>query len=124
MAQNKDSFNNTHINKNMMLSIVTLATKEVAGVVDIIQPPMQKWKKVLGSMNFLPNTSIGDGVSIVSTQLGLVIDVFIVAEIGYSASDVVYRVQQNIKNSISIMIEMPIKAINVHIEDAVKHPQV
>lgn len=123
MAQNKESFNNTHINKNMMLSIVTLATKEVAGVVDVIQPPKQKWKKVLGSMNFLPNTSIGDGVSIISTQLGLVIDVFIVVEIGYSASDVVYRVQQNIKNSISIMIEMPIKAINVHIEDAVKHPQ-
>lgn len=123
MAQNKESFNNTHINKNMMLSIVTLATKEVAGVIDVIQPPKQKWKKVLGSMNFLPNTSIGDGVSIISTQLGLVIDVFIVVEIGYSASDVVYRVQQNIKNSISIMIEMPIKAINVHIEDAVKHPQ-
>lgn len=123
MAQNKESFNNTHINKNMMLSIVTLATKEVAGVIDVIQPPKQKWKKILGSMNFLPNTSIGDGVSIISTQLGLVIDVFIITEIGYSASDVVYRVQQNIKNSISIMIEMPIKAINVHIEDAIKHPQ-
>ena len=122
MAQN-DSLNNTHINKNMMLSIVTLATKEVAGVINVIQPPMQKLKKVLGSMNILPNTSIGDGVSIVTTQLGLVIDVFIVVEIGYSVSDVVYRVQQNIKNSISTMIEMPIKAINVHIEDAEKHHQ-
>ena len=116
MAQKiKDTFNNTHINKNMMLSIVTLATKEVAGVVDVVQPAMQSFKKMF-------NQNIGDGVAIKFTQLGLIIDVYIVAEIGYSVNDLVYRVQQNIKNSVSTMIEMPIKAINVHIEDAEKHP--
>ena len=31
MAQKNNGLNNTHINKNMMLSIVTLATKEIAG---------------------------------------------------------------------------------------------
>ncbi|MBQ7880860.1 MAG: Asp23/Gls24 family envelope stress response protein [Clostridia bacterium] len=117
MAQKiKDTFNNTHINKNMMLSIVTLATKEIAGVVDIAQPPFQKIQKVFSK-------NIGDGVNIKFTQLGLIIDVYIVVEIGYSANDVVYRVQQNIKNSISTMIELPIKAINVHILDAEKHRQ-
>ena len=110
----KDTLNNTHINKSMMLSIVTLATKEIAGVVDIKQPPVQQLKKVFSQ-------NIGDGVSIKFTQLGLIIDVYIVVEIGYSANDIVYRVQQNIKNSISTMVEMPIKAINVHIVDAEKH---
>jgi len=116
MAQKniKDTLNNTHINKNMMLSIVTLATKEIAGVVDIAQPKIQQFKKIFSQ-------NVGDGVSIKFTQLGLIIDVFIVVEIGYSANDIVYRVQRNIKNSISTMIELPIKAINVHIVDAEKH---
>ena len=115
MAQKiKDNLNGTHINRNMMLSIVTLATKEIAGVVDVAQPNIQKIKKVFSK-------NVGDGVSIKFTQLGLIIDVYIVIEIGYSANDIVYRVQQNIKNSISTMIELPIKAINVHIVDAEKH---
>ena len=115
MAQKvTDNFNGTHINKNMMLSIVTLATKEIPGVVDVAQPTLQNFKKVFSQ-------NVGDGVSIKFTQLGLIIDVYIVVEIGYSANDVVYRVQQNVKNSVSTMIEMPIKAINVHILDAEKH---
>ena len=115
MAQKmKDNINSTHINKNMMLSIVSLATKEIAGVVDVAQPTMQAIKKYFSQ-------NIGDGVSIKFTQLGLIIDVYIIVEIGYSANDVVYRVQQNIKNSVSTMIELPIKAINVHIVDAEKH---
>ncbi len=117
MAQKvRDTFNNTHINKNMLLSIVTLATKEIAGVIDVTQPPFQNIKRIFSQ-------NIGDGVSIKFTQIGLIIDVYIIVEIGYSVNDVVYRVQQNIKNSISTMIEMPIKAINVHIVDAEKHPQ-
>ena len=116
MAQKiNNSMNNTHINKNMMLSIVTLATKEIAGVADVAQSPFQKIKKMFSQ-------EVGDGVTIKFTQLGLIIDVYIVVEIGYSANDVVYRVQQNVKNSISTMIELPIKAINVHIVDAEKHP--
>ena len=118
MAQRiKDNLNGTHINRNMMLSIVALATKEIAGVVDIATPPMQKFKKVFSQ-------NVGDGVAIKFTQLGLIIDVYIVVEIDYSANDIVYRVQQNIKNSISTMIELPIKAINVHIVDAEKHAKV
>ena len=113
MAQKNNGLNNTHINKNMMLSIVTLATKEIAGVVDVASTPLLSVKKAFSQ-------NVGDGVSIKFTQLGLIIDVYVVAEIGYSANDIVYRVQQNIKNSISTMIELPIKAINVHIVDAVK----
>ena len=116
VQKNKETLNNTHINKNMMLSIVTLATKEIAGVVDVAQSPFEKIKKIFSQ-------EVGDGVTIKFTQLGLIIDVYIIVEVGYSANDIVYRVQQNIKNSISTMIELPIKAINVHIVDAEKHTQ-
>lgn len=115
MAQKiQNTLNGTHINKNMLLSIVTLATKEINGVVDVAPQPLQNVKKIFSK-------NIGDGVVIKFTQLGLIIDVYIVVEIGYSANDIVYRVQQNIKNSISTMIELPIKAVNVHIVDAEKH---
>ena len=57
MAQKTNSnLNNTHINKNMMLSIVTLATKEIAGVIDIATTPIQSIKKAF-SQNVAPHQS-------------------------------------------------------------------
>ena len=109
-----NNINSTQINKNMLLSIVTLATKEIAGVVSLAQQPYLGLKKIF-------NKNIGDGVAIKFTNLGLVIDVYVVIEIGYEVADVVYRVQQNIKNNMSSMLDLPIKAINVHIMDAEKH---
>ena len=113
MSQIND-VNSTQINRSMLISIVTLATKEINGVVSIAQQPFYRLKKIF-------NKNCGYGVGIKFTNLGLVIDVYIVVEIGFEAADVVYRVQQNIKNSMSSMLDLPIKAINVHIEDAEKH---
>lgn len=109
-----NNINSTQINKNMLISIVTLATKEIAGVVSIAPQPYFGLKKIFSK-------NCGQGVAIKFTNLGLVIDVFIVIEIGYEVADVVYRVQQNIKNNMSSMLDLPIKAINVHIMDAEKH---
>lgn len=113
MPQN-NGINNTQINRNMLISIVTLATKEINGVVEIAEQPYYKVRKMF-------NRNVGRGVSIKMTNLGLVIDAYIVVEIGFEVADVVYRVQQNIKNSMSSMLDLPIKAINVHIVDAEKH---
>lgn len=113
MARERE-INSTQINKNMLISIVTLATKEIAGVVAIAEQPFYALKKM-----FFKN--IGHGVGIKWTNLGLVIDVYVVVEIGYEVADIVYRVQQNIKNSMSSMVDLPIKAINVHIMDAEKN---
>lgn len=105
--------NSTQFNKNMLISIVSLATKEIPGVKGIAPQPFYSLKKV-----FSKNS--GYGVEIKFTKLGLVIDVYIVVEIGQEVADVVYRVQQNIKNSMSSMLDLPIKAINVHIMDSEK----
>lgn len=113
MSQIK-GINNTQINRSMLVSIVTLATKEINGVVGIAEQPFYKLKKMF-------NKNCGYGVGVKFTNLGLVVDVYIIVEIGYEVADVVYRVQQNIKNSMSSMLDLPIKAINVHIMDAEKH---
>jgi len=87
MPQNH-GINNTEINRNMLISIVTLATKEINGVIQIAEQPYYKLRKMF-------NRNVGKGVYIKMTNLGLVIDTYIVVEIGFEAADVVYRVQQN-----------------------------
>lgn len=102
---------NLYCNKNILMSIVSLATKEVNGV----HKTVHTFK--LATRQLLSNNA-NDGVAIKFTKQGLIVDIHIVIEIGYDVNDVVYRVQQNVKNSIMSMVDLPIKAINVHIMDA------
>ena len=48
MAQIKkiNGSNETYINKNMVVSIVSLATKEIQGVVDVYQPTRLSIKRI------------------------------------------------------------------------------
>lgn len=117
MAQIKkiNGSNETYINKNMVVSIVSLATKEIQGVVDVYQPTRLSIKRIF-------NRNIGKGVRIKYTNLGVLIDIYVVVETDCEVNDVVYRIQQNIKNSLTTLLPIKIKAINVHIMDAVKKP--
>ena len=105
--------NNTYINKSMLVSIVSLATKEIAGVIDVYQPKRLTIKKLF-------DKNIGKGVRIKYTQLGVLIDIYVIVSTDCEVSDVVYRIQQNVKNSITSLLPIKIKAINVHIVDADK----
>lgn len=107
---NIQSSGSLYCNKEILLSIVALATKEVPGVSDLYRPLNLSLEKIV-------NRNVIDGVKIKSTQTGLLVDVYVVIYSDYEVTDVVYRVQQNIKNSISSMLDTPIKAINVHIMD-------
>ena len=117
MAQIKkiNGSNETYINKNMVVSIVSLATKEIQGVVDVYQPTRLSIKRIF-------NRNIGKGVKIKYTNPGVLIDIYVVVETDCEVNDVVYRIQQNIKNSLTTLLPIKIKAINVHIMDAVKKP--
>lgn len=116
MAQlkNINGDNNTYINKSMVVSIVSLATKEIKGVIDVYQPTKLSFKKLF-------NRNIGKGVKIKYTNLGILIDIYVVVDVDCEVSDVVYHVQQNVKNSITSLLPITIKAINVHIMDADKN---
>ena len=115
MAQikNFNSDGNTYMNQNMILSIVSLATKEIKGVIDVHQPKRFTLKRLF-------NKNIGKGVRIRNTQNGIVIDIYVIVSTDCEVNDIVYRIQQNVKNSITSLLPVKIKAINVHIEDAEK----
>lgn len=104
---------NTYMNQNMILSIVTLATKEIKGVVDVYQPTKLTFKRLF-------NRNVGKGVRIKNTQNGIIIDIYVVISTECEVNDIVYKIQQNVKNSITSLLPIKIKAINVHIEDAEK----
>ena len=115
MAQLKNVNDNhsTYINKCMVVSIVSLATKEIKGVVDV-------YKSTRLSIRSLFNRNIGKGVKIKYTNLGILIDIYVIVDVDCEVNDVVYRIQQNVKNNITSLLPITIKAINVHIMDADK----
>lgn len=115
MAQIKN-FNGeseTLINKNMVLSIISLATKEIAGVVDVYQPTRLSLKRLF-------NRNIGKGVRVKYTKFGVLIDIYVVVTTDVEVNDIVYKIQHNVKNSLTSLLPLKIKAINVHIMDASK----
>lgn len=103
----------TYINKNMIVSIVSLATKEIKGVIDVYQPKELNFKRLF-------NRNIGKGVRVKYTQFGVLIDIYVTVATDVEVNDLVYRVQQNVKNSLTSLLPIKIKAINVHIMDAEK----
>ena len=115
MAQikNQNGDNNTYINKNMIVSIVSLATKEIQGVRSMYQPT-KLW------LARLFNKNVGKGVKIRYTNLGIIVDIYVVVDTSCEVNDVVYHIQKNVKNSLSALLPIHIKAINVHIKDAEK----
>ncbi len=116
MAQikNINGETDTYINKNMLVSIVSLATKEIKGVVDVFQPTRLTIRRPF-------NKNVGKGVRIKYTNIGVIIDLYITVETDCEVNDVVYRIQQNVKNSITSLLPIKIKTINVHIMDAEKN---
>jgi len=115
MAQlkNLNGDNNTYINKNMVVSIVSLAAKEVQGVLDV-------YKSKRLTFRGLFDKNVGKGVTIKYLQAGLVIDIYVVVSTDCEVSDVVYKIQQNVKNSLTSLLPVKIKAINVNIMNAEK----
>lgn len=79
--------------KNVILSIISLATMEICGVACL------HGKKVNAEIN-------GDVVDI---------DVFIDIKIGFSCVDIAFKVQENIKRSVESMTEFKTGHINVNI---------
>ena len=115
MAQlrNINGENNTYVNKNMVVSIVSLATKEIKGVKDVYQSKRLTLKSLF-------DRNVGKGVTVKYTQNGVIIDIYVIVTTDCEVSDVVYRIQQNVKNSLTSLLPLAIKSINVHIMDAEK----
>jgi len=97
-------------NKNILLSIINLAAKEISGVASLC-PNFggAKIGKLINSSNYF------EGVRLVHGKSGLKIDVYINVYSTYNVSDVACRVQENIKSGISSMTDVKVDEINVHV---------
>jgi len=95
--------------KKILLSIISLATKEISGVSDLVDTP-----STLARRFFKKRDSKGVKINI-SSSGKITIDVFIKVFAGVSIPDICYRIQENIKNNIASMIELKAGKINVHI---------
>ena len=115
MAQlrNINGDNSTYVNKNMVVSIVSLAAKEVKGVIDVYRS-----KRL--TLTGLFDKNVGKGVKVKYTQSGVTIDIYVVVSTDCEVNDVVYRIQQNVKNSLTSLLPIKIKSINVFIMNAEK----
>ena len=98
------------IDRDILLSIINLATKEINGVHSLTNSYLPLIKKL--------SKPKSEGVSIRFDTNGLLnVDVYIKVYIGYNVPDIAYRVQENIKNSLASMVGLKPGKINVHVLD-------
>ncbi len=96
------------IDRDILLSIINLATKEINGVESLTNQYLPWYKKV-----FKPKS---EGVSIkFDANSTLKVDVYIKVYVGCSVPDIAYKVQENIKNSLNSMVGLKPGKINVHV---------
>lgn len=95
-------------NKNIILSVINLATKEIAGVSGLCADFASAFKKWF-SKNYY------EGVKISYNENSMTVDIYINVFFGYNVSEIAYRVQENITNSLLSMIDVKIDRINVHV---------
>ena len=107
--QKSESRGKVNCNKNILLSIINLATKEIAGVASLCDSFGDSIKRAF-SNNYT------NGVKIAETKDGIDVDVYINVLSGYKVPDIAYKVQENIKNSVSSMLDVQINSINVHVQ--------
>lgn len=95
-------------NRDILLSIVSLATKEINGV-SCLCANFGNGLKKLFSNNYT------EGVKISEVGDSIIVDIYINILFGYSVADVAFRVQENVKNGLSSMVDIKIESINVHV---------
>ena len=97
------------IDRDILLSIINLATKEISGVESLTNAYLPWYKRLF----FKPKS---EGVSIkFEGNNVLKVEVYITVYLGYSVPDIAFRVQENIKNSLGSMVGIKPGKINVHV---------
>ncbi|MBR2909484.1 MAG: Asp23/Gls24 family envelope stress response protein [Clostridia bacterium] len=99
--------------RNVVLSIVKLASQEINGIASLSTDAFSMWKKMF-------NKNYNRGVLIeFGEDDDVYVDVYVNVLFGYSVKDVAFRVQENIKSSIESMTDFKVAAINVNVTGVV-----
>lgn len=106
--KNRQTKGQVNYKKELVLSVINLAVKEIAGVSSLVikfENILKRWF----SKNYCEGVKISYNNDIIN------VDVYINVYYGYNVSDIAYRVQENVKNSLTSMIEAKVGEINVHV---------
>ena len=108
VADEEESKDNVTYKKNVVISIVSLATQEINGVASISRTSVSAIKSALSK-------NINRGIIVEFENNAASIDVYVNVKFGYSVKDVAFRVQENIKSSVESMTEFKVSSVNVHV---------
>lgn len=118
MANKKQKLLNTDegslsYKRNVVLSIVNLATQEINGIASLDKKGLPLLKRAL-------NNHYHHGVLIeFGEDDDVYVDVFVNILFGYSVRDIAFRVQENVKSSIESMTDFKVASINVNVTGVV-----
>ena len=99
----KNNVGRTSYTKNVVKSIVTLATEEVEGVCTFNKSPSKK-------------SNVGKNVIVDFSREGIVVDVFVKIKYGYRVPEISYKIQENVKRSVETMTEYNISSVNIFVQ--------
>ncbi len=108
VAEEDELKDNVTYKKNVVISIVSLATQEINGVASISRSSVSAIRSALSK-------NINRGIIVDFDNNSASIDVFVNVKFGYSVKDVAFRVQENIKSSVESMTEFKVSTVNVHV---------
>lgn len=108
VSDEEESKDNVTYRKNVVISIVSLATQEINGVASISRTAVSAIKSALSK-------NINRGIIVEFENNSASIDVYVNVKFGYSVKDVAFRVQENIKSSVESMTEFKVSSVNVHV---------
>ncbi len=97
-------------NKDIIKSIVSLATKEINGVASMNKTTKNVLVKLAKGKN-------DNGVRVVNKGNEVEVDVFINIFSDANVKDIAWRIQENIRTSVQSMMNIKVKAVNVYIVD-------
>lgn len=108
VVADEKSKDNVTYKKNVVISIVSLATQEINGIASISRNSVSAIRSTFSK-------NINRGIIVEFEENKVMIDVFVNVKFGYSVRDVSFRVQENIKSSVESMTEFKVAGINVHV---------
>ena len=94
------------VDRDILLSIINLAAKEINGVESLTNAELPWHKKRSKSEGVVIKFDINGALNV---------DVYLRVYVGYSVPDIAYRVQENIKNSLNSMVGIKPGKINIHV---------
>lgn len=107
-TNNLPSKGKVDIDRDILLSIINLATKEIHGVYALTNSYIPWYKRLIVKPR-------SEGVKIKLDNNVIKVDIYIIVNNGYSVPDIAFRVQENVKNSLNSMVGLTSGKINVHV---------